>query len=107
MGAGNQETDEDGRFGFQMRATVALFALTNDVLYKNYITFRNKANVIIDTTCRIPFHEFALLDITAPSMLENQPVLIESIVYTLPLANEDQKVRLRTLREQEPDTSIQ
>ena len=79
----------------------------HDVLYKNYITFRNKANVIIDTTCRIPFHEFALLDITAPSMLENQPVLIESIVYTLPLTNEDQKVRLRTLREQEPDTSIQ
>lgn len=36
LGAGDQETDNDGRFGFQMRATVALLALTNDVLYKTH-----------------------------------------------------------------------
>jgi len=79
----------------------------HDVLYANFLAFRNKANVIVDTTCRIPYNEFAMLDITAPSMLENQPVMIESITYTIPLNNEDQTVRLRTLREQEPDTSIQ
>ena len=79
----------------------------SEVLYAKYLIFMNSANVIVDTTCRLPFDEFALLDITAPSMLQNQVVMIESISYTLPMMDEDQQVRLRTLREQDPDTSIQ
>jgi len=36
LGAGDQETDDDGHFGFQLRAAVALFAATNDVQYKTH-----------------------------------------------------------------------
>jgi len=36
LGAGDQETDDMGHLGFQMRSTVALYALTNDVQYKTY-----------------------------------------------------------------------
>lgn len=79
----------------------------SEILYAKYVAFRNKANIIVETKTHMPLHVLANLDITAPSILENQEVMIESITYTLPIGGEEQQVRLRTLRERDKDTSIE
>lgn len=66
-------------------------------VYKNYIEFRLNSNIPITAEMDIPRNILENININTPKLLNAQPVLIESIKYTLG-KKDTQKVTLRTIR---------